>query len=167
MPSPCRRPSKIPLSTSVNRARCARGILQRTMSSPLHSARVLCERQRRRAGAPHPRPPTRSSFGASGLAASHRPSASHAGLAAFGGGELPLPHHSFNQGWRHPANVTGDPKHPRPHGHKRNNKASCHSAALYGVSGTGVSGGLPENQAFRLSTTHLPRVPRHPLVRNR
>src|SRR6185312_2352613 len=81
-----------------------------------------------------------------------------AGPAALGGGQLPLPDHALFQRCR--ILRSRRRSHNRQRGHRRNRKTKAkfhepdpYALAFTGVSATGVSGGFPANQAFRLSTT--------------
>src|SRR5262249_11885669 len=77
----------------------------------------------------------------------------HAGLAALGGGQLPLPDHVLLQG-RRILRMRNDGR-----GDKRRNQSPRtdpeirHQRPFTGVSATGVSAALPANQVLRLSTT--------------
>src|SRR3954468_12346923 len=75
-----------------------------------------------------------------------------AGLAALGGRELPLPGHLLLQGRRILRMRSADRGQVGRDGECNAPKTS-HQRPLNGVSATGVSGALPENQDLRLSTT--------------
>jgi hypothetical protein len=76
------------------------------------------------------------------------------GLAALGGRQFPLPDHVLFQGRGilRPDLRSADRERNGCHG-KRDTGTNHIQRALAGVSATGVSGGLPANHAFRLSTT--------------
>src|ERR1700722_4862353 len=129
--------------------RLPRGILQphNIQSLDVPGRDILGERQRR---------------GAAGLKFKLQPlrpgiafQRDDAGLAAFGGRQLPLADHVFFQRGRilRPRRRYAIDRRQQRREHDAG-ATTCHQRPFAGVSATGVSGGFPANQAFRLSTTN-------------
>ena len=148
MPSPCPQAFENPaLDFGKVDHRLSRGILQphdvQSLDAPGRD--ILGERQRRGAAG--------LEFKLQALRRRIALQRDDAGLAAFGGRELPLADHVLFQGrgiLRPRRRSAGDRRQQR---RKRDAKPTRHQRLFTGVSATGVSGGLPANQAFRLSTT--------------
>ena len=153
MPSPCRRPSKIPLSTSVKSITgCPAASCSRTISSPLtfQAAMSLVK------GSAAAQPGSSSSFKPCGEASPFSVTtqvllrsvveSSHWPIMSFFRAEASCDRAGD-------AKETGNASNASSAGSTMPGRPADHQRPFTGVSATGVSGGLPANQALRLSTT--------------